>query len=354
MKRLLILSSVRWDLLWQRHHALATAAASDGWQVDFVEPPLRGVRHAAFALRNRLGADKAFAANFNPIHERIRVLRAPEWAALTPARQQARVLASMLAPEYDLALLYLPLRAFVDVAEQTGKRVAYDNVMDWAAAPPSWFPPRGFEAVERSLTEGRWHHFSDSQRVAARYEAAGTECVWLPPAADRPFAEHQWSEPPADGPVTYFGAVRASELDLDLLRDLSEHGIPVRTVGPIQPADAGADLLRSGVQIQQPIAPADLPSALDSSSALILPYTGGRAATLVPAKLWNCMASNRLVLFSGISVPETSPIAFEELARDRTERVRRLKEIVGAPPSRSPIVEQWPDRWTLMKKAVGV
>ena len=161
MKRLLLLSAVRWNFLWQRHQALAIAATEAGWDVDFVEPPLRGVRHVASALRTRLrgGAPSGVA---NPVPDHVRVVRPTNVFPFLPKQRQQNYLRSELPGRYDACILYLPTGALVDFAEFASPVRIYDNVVDWPTAPRNWFAPRDFRAAEQRMCGPGWQRMTDS------------------------------------------------------------------------------------------------------------------------------------------------------------------------------------------------
>lgn len=344
MKRLLILSSVRWDFLWQRHQALALAAAEAGWTVDFLEPPLRGFPHAASAVRQRLrGGAPAGVSNETP--PQVNVVRPVPHFPFLSQRAQQRHLDQLLEPSYDGCLLYLPTSPLVTFAERVTNALIYDSVVDWSTAPKNWWPPSDYVEAEERMLEPRWSWMTDSHVVAARQVARRGQCLLLPPAADREFAEADWSDPSSHEAVLYFGTVRAQETDIQLLCDLATAGTRVRVVGPIDDDASLEALTSSGVRCDPPVLPTALPTIVNQSSALILPYRSARSETLVPAKLWNCLATNRVLFVRGLNLPASVASDFHALPLGNQAAVQEIQTAQLAPIPRPGRVETWQGRW---------
>jgi hypothetical protein len=349
MKRLLIVSSVRWNFLWQRHHSLATAAAGAGWSVDFYEPPLRGIRQVAGVLKARAGGARP-SEIANPVHSAIRLVQPPKLLAVSPRAQRLTHLRGALKAHYDACILYLPDPLLVDFAAHVAIRVIYDEVVDWSSAPASWYPPRGYAAAEQAMREPTWLHMTDSAEVARRNHQRGLACLTLPPAADEPFLDRSWSEPVPGAPILYFGTVRQDETDVDLLCALAEAGQHVRLIGPIVETRAARRLAAAGTDWRGSLPAAELPSAIDACSVLILPYASARHATLVPAKLWNCLATNRTILFRGLRPPDGVRAHLTELPEAMPQAVEFASKLAAYPASRVPLEESWSDRWETVER----
>jgi hypothetical protein len=348
VKRLLILSSVRWGFLWQRHHALATAAAQDGWSVDFVDPTLRGPRHLAGASTTRLRGHQRSSID-NPRHERIRLIQPPPILSVLGTHAKLRYLRGALQSRYDACIVYLPDPALVNLATEVADKLVYDEVVEWENAPTSWYPPKHHAKAELAMRDRRWARITDSSGVAQRNAERGVECVVVPPAADEPFAQHVWVSPVPGGPIVYFGSVREDEIDVDLLCKLAESGQAVAVIGPVVENSAARRLHAAGVECPGTMPAAQLPAAIDASSALILPYASSREATLVPAKLWNCLATNRSILVRGLRLPDGLARHFVDLPEGDIQALETARVVMDAAPARKPLVEEWRERWAMVR-----
>lgn len=330
-RRLLIVSSIRWDYLWQRHQALAVAAAQDGWQVDFLQPHPRNLRQiASFPLR-RLRGELLIQAHENR-PPTLRVLGLKAW--LMPRQ---------LGP-YDLAIVYLPdaLTEWFLKASRTSC-VVYDAVLDWASVPSTWFPPLGWRRSEQrlaALPEGVVT--ADAIGMADLLRARAIPAQVVPAAADNEFVQ-------AAGPVfeerhpraLYFGSVR-EEIDIDALTALQDAGVPVDVIGRVEHPQHENRLAAHGIALQAPMPVKALAEAAAKYRVLVLPYRGERARSLMPAKFWNCAATRSWVIAQGLTLPEVPNVVATE---STDEFVAAVQRALTTPPPEAVTAPSWAVRW---------
>ena len=84
---------------------------------------------------------------------------------------------------------------------------------------------------------------------------------------------------------------------------------------------------------------------------LILPYASLREKTLVPAKLWNCLATNRVTLVRGLAIPGAVGGEVHPLSAQNAEAIKEIGRFAGLAPPRSPHVEGWNERWREIRAA---
>lgn len=304
--RVIVISSVRWDFLWQRHQALAAALADLGCDVTFIEPHPRGLRHLWQFGWNRI-AGRGGRPNSNSRHGVEVLTSRTTWFRRRPAAAIQRA-----DDGVDLCIAYLPSRSVLRLVEDlVPAGFVYDAVLDWETVPRQWFPPRNWRAVEKefvrlanSLTAGAIA--SDSPVLLADGRFSGAENrVWLPPAADTEFSSRAWAAPGSAAPpvLGFFGTARPSEIDIDYLSALAKR-FDVRFIGNAD-ANAVVRMEGAGIQIKAAMPLPDLVHEMDVWTDIILPYKeSGRSDTLVPAKIWNCLASRRRVHVRNLSLPE--------------------------------------------------
>jgi hypothetical protein len=138
-------------------------------------------------------------------------------------------------------------------------------------------------------------------------EPRGVPCRTVLPAADEEFLEYPWSrqnDPSDIRTVGYFGAVVASEIDIDLLSYHHSLGRSVHVVGPVG-QDVATALVALGVNVQSPVELDKLVRIVDSWDAILLPYRRdlSRGGAVTPAKLLNSLATGKMVLLSGVPLP---------------------------------------------------
>lgn len=338
---LVILSSVKWNFAWQRHHSLARAAAGAGTAVVFVEPQLRDVRQIFARLRRRRGS----APPSQQLPEGVQLLR---WSPVdllpgTTLRRIRRRLGAAAAHE-AMVLQYVPSRRCLALARRLSAGwIVYDRVLDWSQVPASWHPPHAWRSVERAL-EREARLVTDSAAMQQAWADRGLDSLLLLPAADDEFTGFRWSNPQADAPIGYFGTVQQGIIDVPAVAAVAR-ARPVEIVGEVDEASR-TELLAAGVRIASPVPVSELPPILDGWSAILLPYrVGERQQTLVPAKIWNALASSRPVLTLGLSLPpdiaqHTVPLdGAASLPEAVAAALARSRE---APPGRAP---SWSDAW---------
>ena len=330
-RRLLIVSSIRWDYLWQRHQALAVAAAEDGWQVDFLQPHPRTLRQVATFPLRRLRGDLLTQDHPAP-PAGIRVLGLSAW--LRPREHGP----------YELALVYLPDAVTEWFLRRSGaRRVVYDAVLDWASVPSTWFPPIGWRRSERRLAAlPSAAVITDAPGMADLLATRGMTAEVVLPAADAafvrvggpPFAERQ-------AKALYFGSVR-EELDIDALVALRRAGVEVDVIGRAENPALEAELAAGGVLISPPVPVDEIARVAAGYQVLVLPYRGERAASLMPAKFWNCAATGSWVVAQGLTLPSLPTVI---TAATTDAFVSAVRHALVTPPAASVDPPSWAARW---------
>ncbi len=339
---LVVLSSVRWGYLWQRHQSLSLAATGAA-SVVFVESQPRRLRQLLTAplrlLRQRVTADVS-----TPSPPEIRLVPPSPLAVLAPrswARRQARAVIAEADGRAIDVLLYAPSPAYLEVARllcAAGARVTYDAVIDWALAPARFHPPRDVHRAEASLP-ATWRIVSDNPYVARDLGTRlGRTVEVVPPAADDAFLAHDWPSDTTRRPVVgWFGSIHA-EVDVDLLCAASRAGLQVETVGPVEDAEAARQLLGAGVVMRPAVPIGALPATIEHWQVAVLAYRGPRAATITPAKLLNALVGFHVAV-RGIAVPEKLTGSVTTLPDDDVRAVEMLTQMVQRPRGRGEPLE---------------
>lgn len=332
-KRVLVLSSVRWDYLWQRQQALATAAAEDGWAVDFLPPHPRNVRQVVHFLFQALRrGSPAGSATPVPPPPGVTVLPMRRWL-FRPAR-------------YHLVLLYIPDRWAEVMARLSGaSAVIYDAVLDWEKVPQTWYPPIGWRAAEQRLGRSRKVQCTtDSPGMQAVLISRGIHAQVVLPAADEAFRrlqDQQFDVTPRS--VVYFGAVR-DEVNTDVLIALSAAGFTVTVIGTVDSEAQRTLLKRSGIELLPQMGTAELALAVVRHEFVLLPYRGERSGSIVPAKLWNCLATGRWVLASGLNL-QVEAANLVHTGSDPREVVATARRLATTAPEGRSAPPVWATRW---------
>ena len=339
--RVLILSGVRWDYLWQRHHSLARAAADAGWQVDFVEPTPRSLGHVLGFFRKRS----------------TRTLQRLDHGEL-PVGVRILGLRDLLVPlsraPYDLGLIYTPDPLAVAILFSGRPRhITYDVVLDWGSVPRDWGRPFLWRQIERRLSAlSRVNVTTDGSGIQAQLRERGVPSVIVPPAADPAFCDpgNQVAFAAKKDRALYFGSVHP-EIDLELFAALVRAGIPVDVIGPKE-RDLEDVLRPKGENVHPPMSVEELAKVAAEYKVLLLPYRGGRATTVTPAKTWNCLAIGSWVLASGVGPLVDHPALAYVTPADVAGKAREC--FAKAPESAASPTPSWTDRWERMLDLAGV
>ncbi|QZY53147.1 glycosyltransferase family protein [Leucobacter tenebrionis] len=367
---------MKWNFAWQRHHSLARAAAEAGTAVVFVEPHLRSVRQILARLA-RIARRGGGAPPTQQVPGGVRIL---PWspidllpgATLRRIRRRLGAVGSLGAagtagafgstgrfgstsrprsadapdapdPENLMVLQYVPSRRSLALARQLRPRLlVYDRVLDWSRVPADWYPPRHWQRVEAAL-EREARLSTDSAAMQREWQNRGLDSLLILPAADDEFVRHEWAPPRSGAPIGYFGTVQEGIIDLPAIAEIArEHAVEI--VGEVDEASRAA-LLEAGARLAPPVPVAELPAIIDRWSAILLPYrVGDRKDTLVPAKIWNALASRRPVLTLGLSLPEQ--IARHTVPLDGAASIAAAADTAietAEPAPRS--IPTWADAW---------
>lgn len=308
-QQLFILSGVRWNFTWQRHHSFARAAAEAGYEVTFVLPAPRSLRQIAAHVSRRVRRVPGDGIP-HPLPVGVSVVTLHAVLLQQVARRTRRLVRRLGGGGQEaLVICYVPSLWLPFVTRLIGpQRVVYDIVVLWSKAPATFYPPRWSGRVEDWLARRPDVRFaSDSELVSASWERRGVSCRTVLPAVDEEFLKHAWSRRDDSSEIRrvgYFGAVVASEIDFDVLSWHQELGRSVHVVGPVG-QECLTDLVAMGVDVHRPVDLAKLVRVVESWDAILLPYRGdlSRGGAVTPAKLLNSLATGKTVFLSGLPLP---------------------------------------------------
>lgn len=338
-RRLLVISSTRWEYLWQRHQALSVAAAEAGWQVDFKQPSRRSFRGIVPSLWRKLVSTltrhTTGAVAVSPPRQPVPGIR-----ILGPHERTAR--------GYDLALVYVPIvltEWLLDYARP--RSIIYDAVVDWGAVPDDWHPPVGWPSSERRLAARRNAVVTtDAPGMQQILAGRGIPSHVVYPAADPAFlAIDRDNYDQRQARALYFGAIR-EEVDLDILFALRDAGIGVDLVGPVDDPALQEELGQRGLTVSPQLPVDEVAALVGTYRVLLLPYRGARAGSIMPAKFWNCVASGAWVVTSGLSHTPDLPCVVQS---DQGTVVETVQAAFAHPPQTGAgQLPTWSERWSEM------
>jgi len=314
----IILSGVRWDFLWQRHHALATMFARAGYPTVFVETTglanpspsgstFRNVTSRLRRARDGGSSGKAGLSLYAPLAlpPTYRVFRWVNRELCVPRVVQD--LGQISGPD-PVVVAYLPTRTTLDLISGLRPRtVLYDCSDDYEHFPGA---PEDVASTERELIRLADLVSCTSTRLLEKVRTVRPDAFLSGPAVDyERFAVLRDNKARKEiRTVCFFGRVSRERTNFATLRAIAEAGFDVRLLGDLGRADR--NILRTpGVDYRGEVPHAKLPAALAGVDAFVLPYeVNGLTASISPAKTYECLATGKPVVASPLP-------AMEELAR---------------------------------------
>ena len=312
-----ILSGVRWDFLWQRHHALATLFARAGYPTVFVEttglanpsPRVPTLRRVAARLR-RAGSGEPSGEEGLTVYSPLalpptyKVFRKLNRGFFVPRVVRALVEISDPAP---VVVAYPPTRTTLDLIRGLRPRaVLYDCSDDYELFPGA---PADTVATERELLRMADLVSCTSRRLLEKVRPSRPDAFLSGPAVDyERFAVLQEDNRGGEvRTVCFFGRVSRERIDFPALRAVAEAGFEVRLIGDLGSVER--DFLEMpGINFRGEVPHAKLPAALAGVDAFVLPYeVNDLTRGISPAKTYECLATGKPV----VSAPLP---AMEELA----------------------------------------
>jgi glycosyltransferase involved in cell wall biosynthesis len=296
-----ILSGVRWDFLWQRHHALATLFAGAGYPTVFVEttglanprPGRATLRKLASRLRRAKPSARKGLTVYAPLAAppTYEVFRRLNRRFFVP-----RVVRDLEEIANPIVIAYPPTRTTLDLISGLRPRlVLYDCSDDYARFPGA---PKDIADTERDLLRRADLVSCTSTHLLERVRLARPDAFLSGPAVDyERFATLQSTR--SDGEVRtvcFFGHVSRERIDFPVLHAIAGAGFEVRIVGGLGRIEKGF-LKTPGIDYRGEVPHAELPAALAGVDAFVLPYrVNGLTRGISPAKIYECLASGRPVV----------------------------------------------------------
>jgi glycosyltransferase involved in cell wall biosynthesis len=331
-----ILSGIRWDFLWQRHHILATLFARAGYPAVFVEttglanPRLNGATLRKVASRVwRSGGEKSSGEKRLTVYAPLvappthRVFRGLNRGFFVP-----RIVRDLtkISGEDPIILAYLPTRTALDLTSGLRPRlVLYDCADNYEHFPGA---PKDVAATERELLRRADLVSCTSARLLEKVRPLRPDAFLSGPAVDyERFAVLQDIRPGEEiRTVCFFGHLSRERTDFSALRAVAEAGFEVRLLGDLGRIERGL-LKMPGIDYRGKVSHAKLPAALAGVDAFVLPYEVNRLTRgISPAKTYECLATGKPIVAAPL--PALEELAgYVYLAKEPEEYVNVLRRL---------------------------
>ena len=335
-----ILSGVRWDFLWQRHHALATLFARAGYPTVFVEttglanphPNLATLRKVLSRFGRSGGGGKKPSKDpdltvYAPLvaPPTLRAFRLANRRVFLP--RVLRDLGKMAGPS-PIVVAYPPTRTTLDLIRGLRPRaVLYDCSDDYELFPGA---PADTVATERELLRLADLVSCTSRRLLEKVRPSRPDAFLSGPAADyERFAVLQEDNGGGEvRTVCFFGRVSRERIDFPTLRAVAEAGFEVRLIGDLGSVER--DFLETpGINFWGEVPHAKLPAALAGVDAFVLPYeVNDLTRGISPAKTYECLATGKPIVSAPLPAMEELA-GHVYLANEPGEYVEILRSLGG-------------------------
>jgi glycosyltransferase involved in cell wall biosynthesis len=334
-----ILSSVRWDFLWQRHHMLATLFARAGYPTVFVEttglanprPNMPTLRKVASRIR-RAGKEQPSGEKRLTVYAplaappRGTVFRWLNRGFFVP--RVVRDLEEIVGPD-PVVVAYPPTRTTLDLISGLRPRVIfYDCSDDYAHFPGA---PSNIAATERELLRRADLVSCTSTRLLEKVRPSRPDAFLSGPAVDSERFRVLQEDRPRKSvrSVCFFGHVSKERTDFFALRAIAGAGFEVRLVGGLGRADKDV-MEMSAIHYNGKVPHAELPAALAGVDAFVLPYkVNALTRSIAPAKTYECLATGKPVVASPLPALEELAgfVYLAEAPEDYVEVLRSLVDL---------------------------
>lgn len=305
-----MLSSIRWGWLWQRHQALATLFARAGYPTVFVETT--GIanpspdRAAVGKVLDRLLRSRRRGGSPSPTEKNLTVyspLVAPPTAGIFRRLNRevfvprvVRDLRRISGPD-PIVLAYPPTRTTLDILEGLEPRLTvYDCVDDYKAYPRV---PGDMGETEHELLLRADLVSCTSTSLLEGARRVRPDAVLNGPGVDfDAFSRVPGSYALGDEikTVCYFGYIGRVEMDFSLLRAVAGAGFTLRLIGDRGNAE-GSLFELPNVDYRGEVPHAELPAAFEGVDAFVIPYKVDELSrNISPSKTYECLATGRPVV----------------------------------------------------------
>jgi hypothetical protein len=304
-RRVIVLSSIEWGFLWQRHQILAKKFADAGFDVVFVESSAKrnpGLKDLSRVLRRIYTAlVKKSIAQYNNIPNGLSVIsplvlpstyhlfRIVNELVFIP-RLLKNIRRILKGTEQLIIWCYLPTATSLAIIEKLSPRILiYDCVTNYLSMAND--APKDIADTELRLIKQADLVFTDSDYLYKDKVVFRNDIIRIPPGVNRSFFNLPSCAQITKKKICYFGSVD-ERINFDILKQLAGAGYKVVLVGPVKtclPSD-----LPSEVRFIGEVRFEELPSYIMDSECLIIPYQINEfTSRIMPAKIYECLATGK-------------------------------------------------------------
>lgn len=304
----ILLSSIRWGWLWQRHQELAVLFARAGYPTVFVETTGManpGLDRTSLGkvldriVRSRHTGGKPSSQEGLTVYAPLvapptsKIFRRLNRKVFVP--RIVRDLKRVAGPD-PVVLAYTPTHTTLDILRGLEPRLTmYDHVDDYVKYPGV---PRDMANTERELLRRVDLVSCTSTALLEKVRPIRPDAMLNGPGVKfEAFHALSTTRPGAEiKTVCYFGYIGRVEMDFSILKAVARAGFTLRLIGDRGKAET--DLFAMpGVDYRGEVAHEELPAAFEGVDAFIIPYRVDELSRNVsPSKTYECLATGKPVV----------------------------------------------------------
>ena len=306
---MVVLASIRWDFLWQRHQALAALFARAGYPTTFVEttgiynprPDAATVRKVMRRLtnsRSKSGRKAPEEPNLTVYSPLVAPPTARTFRRINRKLFVARISRDLkrLTGSAPIVVAYPPTRTTLDLIAALEPRLTlYDCCDDYEGFTGV---PNDIGDTERELLRTADLVSCTSTALLEKVRPTRPDALLSGPGVEfEPFNALSGDRPVGENrTVCYFGHIGGRATEFPVLRAIAAAGFTLRLLG--DPLGTEAGLLEApGVDYRGEVPHSKLPEALRGVDAFVIPYWVGEFTKSVsPSKTYECLATGRPVI----------------------------------------------------------
>jgi len=308
IKELIILSSIDWDFLWQRHQTIASFFLKNGWKVIYVDGT--GIRNPRFEEFPRIIFKKYLGLGKykNPIPKSLVRLKFP---FLPPTYRIFRELnRKIFIPKLiqkiketeirrPVIIAYLPTQTTIDIINKLDySLLIYDCVVNFKGMKDV---PSDIEETENELVQKSDLIIADSNFLYKKMLKLSKNKVFqILPGVDYELFSRAGREPiKAVKNICFFGAID-ERIDLDLIFSAAKIAKSCNFIF-IGPVKTQLPPFPSNVIFHPPVRREKLTEKLSICDCLLLTYKKNELTKgIIPAKFFEALATGKPIIVSGI------------------------------------------------------
>ena len=300
-----IISSIDWDFLWQRHQTFASGLAQRGARVFFIENT--GFRNIKLSDLNRillrvknilLGVTPK---RINPISKNIEIISPlvlPPVGSLNVLLNRHFFVPYLIKKikkrnlKKNLVIItYLPTITSIEIIKRLEPAlVIYDCVANFESHPDV---PKNYKSIERELLRLSDLILTDSDFLYEKIKRMHSRVEQIHHGVDFNLFRKADNEIIDKKKICYFGAI-SQHIDWKIIKNIAEAGYKVFLYGAnlIQQSSA------NNIFIEGPFSQEILIDKIKDCAAIILPYKTDTnwMKGVIPAKIYECLATGMPIL----------------------------------------------------------